>query len=206
MPRFLDAHALSDDEIAARLREWEIDIAVNLNGHTFGGRNGIFARRPAPIQVNYLGYPGSMGVDFIDYIIGDRTVIPDDHRKYFSEKVVTMPHSYFVTDNRRAVSPTPPTRAEQGLPENGFVFCAFTSTYKITPAVFSIWMELLAAVDGSVMWFSAVDKETRANLLREAQARGIGEEQDRLCRPCAPHGRSSGASRLGRSVPRHDAL
>ena len=177
VPRFLDVHALGDDEIAARLREWEIDIAVNLNGHTFGGRTGILARRPAPIQVNYLGFPGSMGVDFIDYIIGDQIVIPDDHRRYFSEKVVTMPHAYFVTDNRRAVSPMVPTRADQGLPENGFVFCAFTSTYKITPAVFSIWMELLAAVDGSVMWFSAVSNETRTNLLREAQARGISENR-----------------------------
>src|SRR5262249_38071475 len=138
--RFVDAAAMKDAEIAALVRELEIDILVDLSGATEGARTRVLARRCAPVQVNYLGYPATMGTTYHDYIIADRTVIPDAHRAHYSEKVVYLPNSYMVTDDKCEISEATFTRAELGLPDNGFVFCCFNNNFKITPAMFDIWM------------------------------------------------------------------
>jgi predicted O-linked N-acetylglucosamine transferase (SPINDLY family) len=127
----------------------------------------------APVQVNFLGYPGTMGVSWIDYIIADRTIIPEDNFPFFSEKVVWLPHSYQANDNKRQISERKPTRAECGLPEAAFVFCCFNNTYKITPETFDVWMRLLAAKPGSVLWLIGTHPTAEANLRREAEQRGI---------------------------------
>ncbi len=144
--RFLDVRTESDRGVAALARELEIDIAVDLNGYTEHERTGIFAHRPSPVQVNYLGYIGTMGAPSIDYLIGDRTAIPEDHRPFFDEKVVYLPHSYQANDSKKRISARRFSRAELGLPEGDFVFCCFNNSYKITPDVFDIWMRLLRKV------------------------------------------------------------
>jgi predicted O-linked N-acetylglucosamine transferase (SPINDLY family) len=176
------------------LRELEIDIAVDLHGFTKGGRAGIFSQRPAPVQVNYLGYPGTMGAPYMDYIIGDRWVIPEEHRCWYTEKVVYMPDSYQVNDSRRRIAERTPTRLEAGLPESGFVFCCFNSCYKIAPRLFDIWMRLLQRSDGSVLWLLEDNPTASRNLRREAEQRGISPErlifarrvklEDHLARHC----------------------
>src|SRR5881296_1985544 len=131
--QFVDVRRKSDREVAQLLREWEVDIAIDLKGFTTDCRPGILSHRPAPIQVNYLGYPGTMGADYIDYIIADAHVIPPEHDAYYAEKVVRLPDSYQANDSRRLIAERVPTRAEVGLPRTGFVFCCFNSNYKITP-------------------------------------------------------------------------
>ncbi len=175
--RFIDVSATSDPEIAALARNMEIDIAVDLKGFTQNARTGIFALRPAPVQVNYLGYPGTMGASYIDYIIADATVIPENHQRYYSEKIVTLPHSYQVNDSSRIISDSKFNRRELGLPETGFVFCCFNSHYKITPDVFAIWMRLLSAVEGSVLWLFEGHPACVANLRKEAESRGVKGER-----------------------------
>jgi protein O-GlcNAc transferase len=170
---FHDVRNVSDDEVAARLRAAEIDIAVDLKGFTDGCRPGIFARRVAPIQVNFLGYPGTTGADYMDYIIGDAEVIPEGHEVFYSEQVVRLPDSYQVNDTKRVIAGHVPTRAEAGLPASGFVFCCFNNNYKITPEVFDVWMRLLKAVPGSVLWLLEDNAAASRNLRREAQARGV---------------------------------
>jgi protein O-GlcNAc transferase len=147
--QFIDVRNKSDLETAALLREMEIDIAVDLKGLTGDSRPSIFALRPAPIQVNYLGYPGSMGAAYIDYVIADRIVIPESDRQHYSEKVVYLPDTYAVADSKREIAHRTPSRAEAGLPETGVVFCSFNNSYKITPRMFDIWMRLLRDVEGS---------------------------------------------------------
>ena len=142
---FVDVRDKSDQEIAELIRRLEIDIAVDLTGFTLNNRLNVFARRPAPIQVNYLGYPGTMGAGYIDYILANSTVIPEDQCAFYDEQVVWLPESYQVNDNRRAIFGSTPTRAECGLPDTGFVFCCFNNAYKIMPAIFDIWMRLLQA-------------------------------------------------------------
>jgi predicted O-linked N-acetylglucosamine transferase (SPINDLY family) len=171
--RFADVRGKSDAEVADLVRKSEIDIAIDLNGYTQQCRPGVFARRPAPIQVNYLGYPGTMGVDFIDYILADSFVIPPDQRQYYAEKVVCLPDSYQANDTKRRIAERGPTRAEAGLPERGFVFCCFNNSYKINAESFDRWMRLLGGVQGSVLWLLARDAVTAANLRREAGARGV---------------------------------
>ena len=175
--RFIDVRQNSDQEIAELMRRDEIDIAVDLMGFTADSRLGIFARRPAPIQVNYMGYPGTMGAGYIDYILADPTVIPDDERKFYSEQAVWVPNSYFVTDDRLTISERAPTRAECGLPETGFVFCCFNSNYKITPDIFDIWMRLLGAIENSVLWLFAANPTAMAHLRREAERRGVPSQR-----------------------------
>jgi predicted O-linked N-acetylglucosamine transferase (SPINDLY family) len=175
--RFIDAPTQSDQEIAGLIRQLEIDIVVDLNGFTRNSRLGVFARRPAPIQVNYLGYAGTMGADFYDYIIADETVIPHEHTEFYSEKVVRLPGSFMVNDDKRAIAARVPSRAELQLPENGFVFCSFNQSYKIEPAVFDVWMRLLKAVDSSVLWLKDNDPAATANLRREAERRGVAPER-----------------------------
>jgi predicted O-linked N-acetylglucosamine transferase (SPINDLY family) len=155
------------------LRKLEIDIAVDLMGSTQDSRAEIFAMRPAPIQVNYLGYPGTMGAVYMDYIIADRFVIPEDQQACYEEKVVYLPDTFQVNDAQRRISKRIHTRAEFGLPEQGFVFCSFNNSYKINPSFFDVWMRLLHKVDGSVLWLVGGKGAVETNLRREAAARGI---------------------------------
>ena len=175
---FVEVRNRSDRDVALLLRELEIDIAVDLQGHTQDSRPGILALRPAPVQVNYLGYPGTMGAEFIDYILADRFTVPEEQRSCYTEKVAYLPDMYQPNDSKRRIAEETPTRREAGLPETGFIFCAFVSTYKIVPAVFDAWMRLLAKVDGSVLWLLAGNADAVANLRRSAGMRGI--DPDRL--------------------------
>ena len=170
---FIDVRNESDFDIAARMRRMEIDIAIDLTGFCEHGRTEILAFRPAPVQVNYLGFPGTTGADFVDYIIADSTIIPPDRAPYFSEKVVYLPDSYQANDRKRRVAPRVPSRREAGLPDEGTVFCAFNNAYKITPPVFDLWMGLLRDVEGSVLWLLGDNPGAIRNLAREAEARGI---------------------------------
>lgn len=168
---FVDLHGASELEIARRMRELEIDIAVDLKGHTYDARPALFGYRAAPLQVSYLGFPGTMGTACLDYVLADATVIPDDAHRWYDEHVVTLPGSYQPNDDRRPIAAETPTRAAEGLPASGFVFCSFNSNYKITPPVFDVWARLLAAVPESVLWL--LEGSGRDNLRREAAARGI---------------------------------
>ena len=168
----VDVAALSGEALCREIRKAEIDILIDLGGHTKDSRILDLARRPAPIQVSYLGYPGSVGAPFIDYIIADRFVIPADTAQHYTEKVVYLPDCFQANDDKRRISRNVPTRAQCGLPEHGFVFCAFHSSYKLNPEVFDIWMRLLQAVPGSVIWLVAA-ADAHDNLRREARARGI---------------------------------
>jgi protein O-GlcNAc transferase len=171
--RFVTVGQRSDREVALLLRELEIDIAVDLHGFTRGGRAGVFAQRAAPVQVNYLGYPGTMGAQYMDYIIGDRWVIPEEHRRWYTEKIVYMPDSYQANDARRRIADRAPGRAEAGLPETAFVFCCFNSSYKFSPGLFDIWMRLLRQRNGSVLWLVEDNAAATRNLRREAEQRGV---------------------------------
>lgn len=177
MEHFIDVHDKSDTEIVAMARQHRIDIAIDLKGFTQNERAGLFAARLAPLQVSYLGYPGTMGAGFIDYILADRVVIPPQDQPHYSEAVVYLPDTYQVTDRRRAISDRSFSRAEAGLPEQGFVFCCFNNTYKITPDAFDIWMRLLRAVPGSVLWLLETGDGVAGKLRAEAQARGVAPER-----------------------------
>jgi protein O-GlcNAc transferase len=163
----------SDVEVAKLSRDLNIDIAVDLKGFTEDARTGIFSYRAAPIQVNYLGYPGTMGADYIDYIIADKTLITLDAQSSYSEKVVYLPNSYQVNDRKRAISEKQFTRHELGLPEDGFVFCCFNNNFKILPATFASWMRILKAVEGSVLWLLQDNSWAVENLKKEAEKQGI---------------------------------
>ena len=170
---FVDVRTKTDSEAAALSRDLGIDIAVDLKGFTEGARTGTFSRRAAPIQVNYLGYPGTMGAPYIDYIVADPILIPPESREHYAEKIVYLPNSYQVNDRKRRISDKEFTRAELGLPPTGFVFCCFNNNFKITPSTFDGWMRILEQVEGSVLWLLE-DNETAAdNLRREAEARGV---------------------------------
>jgi predicted O-linked N-acetylglucosamine transferase (SPINDLY family) len=175
--QLLDVAGKTDQEIAGLAREMEIDITVDLMGFTQRSRMGVFALRPSPIQVSYLGYPGTSGTEYIDYIMADAMVIPAEHRTYYTEQVVWLPGSYFPTDSTKAVSERHISRAELGLPEDGFVFCCFNNSYKITPDIFEIWMRLLKKVAGSVLWLSIRDATAIRNLRTQAQMRGVSPER-----------------------------
>ncbi|HEY2009856.1 MAG TPA: tetratricopeptide repeat protein [Rhizomicrobium sp.] len=170
--RFHDFAGLNSDEIARRLREMEIDIAIDLGGHTGLSRLQIFSHRPAPVQASWLGYPGTTGAPFIDYLIGDPVVTPLEDQPFYSEKLVQLPDTYFPTDPARLIGATP-NRSDEGLPEQGFVFCSFNNAWKITGAVFDVWMRLLHETPGSVLWLKQPPADTRANLEKEAAAHGI---------------------------------
>jgi len=176
--RFVDIATLSHRDAAARIHEDRIDILVDLKGYTHGARPQIMAYRPAPVQVNYLGYPATMGADFIDYIIVDSFVVPSDQQPFFTERLVHLRGCYQASDTRRVIAATAPSRADCGLPRDAFVFCCFNNSYKITPAFFAIWMRLLNAVRDSVLWLLAPNDLVRRNLRREAEQRGV--DPDRL--------------------------
>ena len=171
--QFIEVFSKSDIEIAQLSRDLNIDIAVDLKGFTRDSRTGIFSYRVAPIQVNYLGYPGTMGADYIDYIVADKTLIPPQSQQYYSEKVVYLPHSYQANDRKRGISKKQFTRQELGLPREGFVFCCFNNNYKILPATFNAWMQILKMVDGSVLWLLKDNPWVSENLKKEAAKQGI---------------------------------
>lgn len=171
--RFIDVRTMRDRELAQLVREREIDIAVDLMGYTNNGRPGILAFRPAPVQVNYVGFAGTLGADYIDYIIADRFIIPDESRRFYSEQVAYLPDTYWPTDSGRLLDEAAPTRGEIGLPETGFVFCCFNQNYKIAPGIFDIWMRLLHQVDGSVLWLVEDNADAARNLRQEAERRGV---------------------------------
>ena len=171
--RFIDADRMADQAVADMARELGIDIAIDLNGLTRNARTGVFAARAAPVQVNYLGYPGTMGADFMDYIVADPTVIPDDSRAHYAEKIIYLPHSYQINDAARAVSATTPTRSDLGLPDTGIVFCCFNNNYKILPDVFDSWMRILHRCPASVLWLLRDNDLAAEALRREAAARGV---------------------------------
>ena len=171
--QFLDVSAMSDRAVADLMQAKEIDIAVDLMGYTLHSRPGILGYRPAPIQINYLGHPGTMGADHIDYIIADEFVIPEDQQPYYQEKVIYMPDCFQVNSPTRSFTGKAPTRAEVKLPENAFVFCSFCNNQKITPGMFDLWMRLLRQVEGSVLWLFTYKTAAESNLRREAASRGV---------------------------------
>ena len=175
--RFVPIAHLSDQAAAETIAAEEIDILVNLNGFFGDHRMGVFARKPAPVQVSYLGFPGTLGADYIDYILADRFVVPSDERQYYTEKVVTLPGSYQVNDSRRHRPQAIPARAEHQLPEAGFVFCNFNMSYKLTPDMFALWMRLLRQVDGSVLWLLQSNAVSPENLRTEAQRHGVAADR-----------------------------
>ncbi|AXO13426.1 tetratricopeptide repeat protein [Thalassospira indica] len=170
---FSDVERATDEEIVELAREKKIDIAIDLKGHTHQARTGIFAYRMAPIQINYLGYPGSIGADFIEYMIVDKVTVPETHKQYLSEKLIYLPNCYQPNNDQRQISQTDTKRTDFGLPETGFVFCSFNNTYKITPREFDIWMRLLGKVDSSVLWLLKGNDYAADNLRKEAQKRGV---------------------------------
>jgi predicted O-linked N-acetylglucosamine transferase (SPINDLY family) len=168
--RFEDVRTMSDLDVARLLRAREIDIVIDLNGHTEGARPGIFAHRPAPAQVNYLVYPGTTGASYMTHILADRIVLPPEHQVFCSEKIAYLPDCYQANDATRTVGDAP-ARAQAGLPAEGFVFCCFNNGWKITAPVFDIWMRLLKQIDGGVLWL--LDGPHAANLRAAAAVRGI---------------------------------
>ncbi|MDH4338557.1 MAG: tetratricopeptide repeat protein [Candidatus Krumholzibacteria bacterium] len=174
--QFLDVRTASDEAVARRLRELDIDIAVDLAGYTTFSRPGIFAGRAAPIQVNYLGFPGTMGAEFMDYLLADRFVIPEELGSCYTEQVVYLPDT-FQCASRREIAKATPSRQELGLPKAGVVFCCFNNSYKIHPELFDIWMRLLAQVEGSVLWLFKANESAEDNLRREAEAREVSPDR-----------------------------
>lgn len=174
---FVDAGRRSDRDVRQLLLELEVDIAVDLTGLTAGGRAGILAHRVVPVQVNYLGYPGTTGAHFIDYIIADRYVIPEDQQQHYSEKVAYLPDTFQANDSTREVIPRIASRAECGLPETGFVFCSFNNNHKITPPVFNTWMNLLRDVEDSVLWLYATNVAAERNLRCQAMTHGVAADR-----------------------------
>jgi predicted O-linked N-acetylglucosamine transferase (SPINDLY family) len=171
--RFLDVRSLSDTQLNSLARELQVDIAIDLGGHTAEARTNVFAQRAAPIQVNYLGYPGTMGADYIDYILADRIVIPRSASHFYTEKIVHLPNSFLPNDAAREIAASAYTREQCRLPQGAFVFCCFNNSYKITPPVFDAWMRILGRVGGAILWLSEHHPTAKSNLRREAAQRGI---------------------------------
>jgi predicted O-linked N-acetylglucosamine transferase (SPINDLY family) len=169
---------MSDFDIARLSRELGVDIAIDLKGFTQNQRAGIFANRAAPVQINFLGYPGTMGADYIDYIIADSELIPEQSLPFYTEEIIYLPGSYQPNDRQRPISADFPTRSQLGLPEQGFIYCCFNNNFKINPDVFDAWVEILNNVPGSVIWLLEDNPAATRNLRREARARGL--ESDRI--------------------------
>jgi len=174
---FIDGRQIPSYDIARMLREKEVDILIDLAGFTADSRPDLFAWRPAPVQVNYLGYSSTMGTSYHDYIIADRNIIPEKYRDCYSEKVVYLPDTYLPTDSTIQIAATTPPRREYGLPDTGFIFCSFNHDYKINPQIFDIWMRLLTKVPGSVLWLMKLNESAETNLRKEAAARGVAPER-----------------------------
>jgi len=180
---FIDIGHMHAVEAAQLIHKDGIHILINLNGYTKGSRNEIFALRPAPIQMSYLGFCGTMGADYIDYIIADNVVLPKELRVFYQEKVLAMPHSYFVNDHRQSSKqlvdlPTGAiSRSQYGISEDKFVFCNFNQLYKIDPDIFDVWMKLLKRVPNSILWLLRFPPAGEENLLQEARNRGVRPDQ-----------------------------
>ena len=174
--RFVDIRAEASETTAQRIRDDRIGVLFDTGGYVLNARSEIFALRPAPIQINAIGFPGTLGAPWYDYILGDAFVTPPEQQRYFAERFMLLPHCYLPGDGKRAID-VAPTRTQCGLPDAGFVFCCFNASYKILPDVFSIWMGLLAEVRGSVLWLLETNAQASASLRREAQARGIAPER-----------------------------
>jgi predicted O-linked N-acetylglucosamine transferase (SPINDLY family) len=179
--RFVDARGWQAKQLDAQIAADGVGILVDLNGHTYGAPTGAVALRPAPVQVNYLGYPGTMGTPFIDYLIGDPIVTPFSHDADYTETLVQLPVRYQINDYRRSMA-SAPSKSDLGFPEDAFVFCSFNQTYKINPETFEAWAQILAAVPRSVLWLlggntSSTSQLLEANLRREAAARGIDADR-----------------------------
>jgi predicted O-linked N-acetylglucosamine transferase (SPINDLY family) len=181
--RFFDISQRTDREVVELMRSLEVDLAVDLKGLSGGARTGIFAQRAAPVQINFLGYPGSTGAGYIDYVLADRHVIPEREQRYYSERVIYLPQCYQPNDPLRPLPRVASSRAELGLPDDGFVFCCFNNLYKISPATFRVWLGLLRRVAGSVLWLLGGTQTAMRNLRAVAAAGGIAPE--RIC--FAPH-------------------
>lgn len=173
---FVEAGPMSDLALAERIRADDIDVLIDLKGYTLNSRLRVFAYHPARIQVNYLGFPGTLGAPCYEYVVGDEVVTPFEHAGDFSEKIAQLPRCYQPNDRKRAIGPRP-SRAECGLPESGFVFCSFNSCYKITAGVFDRWCRLLGQVEGSVLWLYEANAQARRNLAAEAQRRGVDPQR-----------------------------
>jgi predicted O-linked N-acetylglucosamine transferase (SPINDLY family) len=218
---FHDVMTMDDDEAAQYVRGLGLDIAVDLKGHTLDNRIGLFQRRVAPVQISYLGFPGTLGAPFMDYILADHTLIPDDLKRYYDERVIRVPGTYQPNDASRSMKLPAPSRASLGLPEDAFVFCSFNNNYKITPELFDVWMRLLQSVPRSVMWLLADSETASFNLCSEAKARGVDASrlifaprvswEEHLARqqaadlfldtlPCNAHTTASDALRVGLPV------
>ena len=171
--QFIDVTYMSDKEVAQISRELSIDIAIDLKGFTQNERMGIFSFKVAPIQVSYLGYPGTLGVTHIDYLIADKTLIPQESQKFYTEKIIYLPNTYQVNGRNRVIASTHFARQELGLPEDAFVFCCFNNNYKINPVVFDSWVKILLAIDKSVLWLLEDNHIASSNLRKEAEIRGL---------------------------------
>jgi len=175
--RFIELRPLSHGAAAQRIRDDEIDILIDLTGHTGGARLPLLAARPAPVQVEFLGFPATMGADFIDYAIADPVTVPMSEQDFYLERIVHLPDCYQPSDTRREISERTPSRAECGLPGAGFVFCCFNNTYKLSPDFFDIWMRLLRAIPESVLWLANAAANVRDNIAGEAVARGVAADR-----------------------------
>lgn len=175
--KIINIKFLSDDAVVKLIQHHEIDILVNLNGYFGQARSSVFAKKPSPIQVNFLGFPGTIGAKWMDYIIADRVVIPESSRHFYSEKVCYLPETYQVNDSKRQFSNQLVTRYDAGLPQDGFVFCCFNNNYKITPENFNSWARILNRVPGSVLWLLKDNSWAKENLIRELLHRGISEKR-----------------------------
>jgi protein O-GlcNAc transferase len=174
---FADVSDEPVDRIAQRIRDDRIAVLIDRSGYTIHARPAIFALRPAPVQINCIGFPGTLGAPWYDYIFTDRFSLPEGMRPFYSERPLYMPHMAFPSDTTRLPAGAPPTRAACGLPEQGFIFCCFNNAYKILPEMFAIWMRLLQAVPGSVLWLLETNPEAKANLRREAAQAGVDSER-----------------------------
>ena len=174
---FIDVENMSDQEVVALSREKKIDIAVDLGGQTMDARPGIFALHAAPIQINYLGYPGTMGSQHHEYIIADEVTIPTANQKFFNEKIIYLPNSYQVNDDKKKISDRAFSKEELGLPSDKFIFCCFNNNFKITPEIFTVWMNILKRVENSVLWLFEDNDCIRNNLIKEAEIRGVSGDR-----------------------------
>ncbi len=174
---YLDAKNIPSLELAKLLRAMEIDIAIDLSGHTEGTKLDVLSHRPAPVQITYLGFPGTLGLPFIDYLIADPRIIPPESQQHYREKILYLPHCYLPRDTSVVPSPITPQRSDFGLPDKGFVFCSFNHDYKINPPMFKIWMDLLKEVPDSVLWLMKLNEAAQDNLSKEAAKYGVDPER-----------------------------
>ena len=171
--KFIDVASMSDEQIIELSKDLGVDIAIELGGHTQFARTGVFLKRCAPVQINYLAYPGTIGSDVVDYIMADKTVIHEDNQEFFSEKKIYLPHCYVTHDSQNIIPESKFSRQDFGLGQNAFIFCCFNSSFKILPETFDVWMRILKSVEGSMLWLLLDNPFAVSNLLKEAQLRGI---------------------------------